>query len=49
MEKSPGKHPIERLMDNPWLLLVLGVALPFLSYTLWGWLDLASMPPATLP
>jgi hypothetical protein len=36
-------------MDNPWLLLVLGVVIPFISYTLWGWLDLSSMAPATLP
>ena len=43
------KHPIQRLMDNPWLLLVLGFLIPFLSYTLWGWYELASMPPAQLP
>ena len=36
-------------MDNPWLLLLLGVAVPFLSYTLWGYLDIASMAPAQLP
>lgn len=43
------KHPIQKLMDNPWLLLALGLAVPFLSYTLWGWLELARMPPALLP
>lgn len=42
-------HPIQRLMDNPWLLLALGIVIPFLSYTLWGWIDMASMPKATLP
>ncbi len=42
-------HPIQRLMDNPWLLLALGIIVPFLSYTLWGWIDMASMPKATLP
>jgi hypothetical protein len=36
-------------MDNPWLLLVLGVAIPFLSYTAWGWIELALTPPAQLP
>ncbi len=46
---APGRHPIQRLMDNPWLLLALGVVVPFLSYTLWGWIELASMPPAKLP
>lgn len=42
-------HPIQRLMDNPWLLLVLGVVLPILSYTVWGWVELARLPPAQLP
>lgn len=42
-------HPIEKLMDNPWLLLALGVLVPFLSYTIWGWIELATMPPALLP
>lgn len=36
-------------MDNPWLLLALGVAVPFISYTLWGYIDVSSMPPAQLP
>lgn len=43
------KHPLERLMDNPWLLLVLGVLIPFVSYTFWGWYELVRVPPATLP
>ena len=42
-------HPLQRLMDNPWLLLVLGVVIPILSYTVWGWISLSSMPVATLP
>jgi hypothetical protein len=42
-------HPIQRLMDNPWLLLVLCLVITFLSYTAWGWIELANMPQATLP
>lgn len=42
-------HPIQKLMDNPWILLVLGVVIPTLSYTVWGWIELANMSPATLP
>lgn len=50
MEASEGrKHPLQKLMDNPWLLLLLGVLIPFLSYTLWGVLELRHIPPATLP
>jgi hypothetical protein len=44
-----GKHPIQRLMDNPWLLLLLGVVIPTLSYTVWGWIELWRLPAATLP
>jgi hypothetical protein len=36
-------------MDNPWLLLVLGFAVPFLSYTVWGLVELWQLPAATLP
>ncbi len=48
---DPGmnKHPLQKLMDNPWLLLALSLAVLFISYTAWGWLDLASIPDATLP
>lgn len=43
------KHPLQQLMDNPWLLLALGLLIPLLSYTLWGWIELATMPEALLP
>ena len=44
-----GKHPIQRLMDNPWILLALGLLIPLVSYTLWGLVELFSAQPATLP
>ena len=40
---------LKRVMDNTWLLLVLGVVIPLLSYTLWGWIELAMIKPAALP
>lgn len=49
MDAERRKHPIQRLMDNPWLLLALGVAVPFISYTLWGWIELQMIQPAQLP
>jgi len=47
---NESKDPLlKRLMDNTWLLLVLGVVIPLLSYTLWGWVELGMVQPATLP
>lgn len=51
MSERPSSrvHPWQRVLDNPWLLLLLGVLVPMLSYTAWGWYELATMPPAALP
>ena len=49
MKNEPKTHWLRRLLDNPWLLLALGVLIPLLSYTLWGWIELLSVPPAQLP
>lgn len=43
------KHPLQRMMDNPWILLALGLLIPILSYTVWGWIDLLSQEVAQLP
>ena len=40
MNDEEKKHPLQKLMDNPWLLLTLGILIPFLSYTIWGWIEL---------
>jgi hypothetical protein len=50
MNNETNKPPLlQRVLDNTWLLLVLGVVIPFLSYTVWGWIELNMVPPATLP
>lgn len=49
MDTAPQPHPLQRLMDNPWLLLALGLLIPILSYTVWGWVELMRVKPAQLP
>ena len=44
-----GRRPLQKLLDNPWLLLMLGIVIPTVSYTLWGWIELWLLPAATLP
>lgn len=45
MDDKPT-HPIQKLMDNTWLLLALGLLVPILSYTVWAWIELLNVPPA---
>ena len=45
MNDEEKKHPLQKLMDNPWLLLTLGVLIPFVSYTIWGWIELLMIKP----
>jgi hypothetical protein len=49
MEEEEKIHPLQKFMDNIWLLLILGLAIPFLSYTLWGLIELLTIPQGTLP
>ena len=37
---------MQRLLDNPFLLLFLGVLVPMLVYTLWGVIDILTIPAA---
>jgi len=46
-EEKP--HWLQRLMDNPWILLALGVTIPTLSYTVWGCIELFTLLEAKLP
>ncbi len=45
MNDEEKKHPLQKLMDNPWLLLTLGILIPFVSYTIWGWIELLMIKP----
>jgi hypothetical protein len=35
---------MQRVLDNPFLLLFLGVTIPTVLYTLWGIMEVASIP-----
>lgn len=48
-ERTTDKNWIQKFYDNPWILLVLGLLIPFLSYTVWGWIDMLAVAPAELP
>ncbi len=37
---------MQRLLDNPFILLFLGVLVPMLLYTLWGVIDILTLPTA---
>ncbi|WP_374368211.1 hypothetical protein [Piscinibacter sp.] len=37
---------MQQLLDNPFLLLFLGVMIPMVVYTLWGVIDILSIPMA---
>lgn len=43
----PQKVPFfQRLLDNPFLLLFLGVTFPTVFYILWGVMEIATIPVA---
>ncbi len=42
---APEKVPfMQRLLDNPFLLLFLGVVVPTVLYTIWGILEIIQIP-----
>jgi hypothetical protein len=49
--QEPTERPPlgQRLFDNMFLLLALGMLIMFVVYTGWGMWEILSMPKATLP
>ena len=37
-------HAMQSLLDNPFLLLFIGVAVPTVLYTVWGVMEVAQIP-----
>ena len=48
-ETQPDNEKVpmmQQLLDNPFLLLFLGVMIPMVVYTLWGVIDILTIPVA---
>jgi hypothetical protein len=46
-DTSTSDEPIpwmQQLLDNPFLLLFIGVLVPMVVYTLWGVIDILTVP-----
>jgi hypothetical protein len=46
-EKTTSNEPVpvmQRILDNPFLLLFLGVVMPTVFYILWGVMEIISIP-----
>lgn len=43
-EKSSHIPPMQRLLDNHFLLLFIGVTVPTVLYLLWGVMELSQIP-----
>jgi len=43
-EKFERVPIMQRVLDNPFLLLFLGVTLPTVLYVIWGVMEIASVP-----
>jgi hypothetical protein len=43
-EKIERVPTMQRILDNPFLLLFLGVTLPTVLYIIWGVMEIASVP-----
>jgi len=51
IQESAGEEPeripvMQQVLDNPFLLLFLGIVFPTVLYILWGVMEIASVPVA---
>jgi hypothetical protein len=42
-EQEPRPPLMQTVFDNPFILLVVGLAVPIVFYTIWGLLEIASI------
>lgn len=45
-DREPAEHipAMQRLLDNPFLLLFIGVAMPAVLYLIWGIMEIVQIP-----
>jgi hypothetical protein len=43
-ERSEHIPPMQRLLDNPFLLLFIGVTVPAVFYLMWGLMEITQIP-----
>ena len=49
-KESKDRVPLgQRLLERPFLLLIVGTLIMFSVYTGWGVIEVMMLPPATLP
>ena len=48
-DRDPEVPLGQRLLERPFLLLAAGLAVMFGFYTIWGLVEIATLPTATLP
>lgn len=45
--KAEERVPVmQKVLDNPFLLLFIGVVVPTVFYLIWGIMEIANIPPA---
>ncbi len=50
MDENKDEIPLgQRLFDRPFLLLVAGLVVMFVFYTIWGMFEIMTLPKSTLP
>ena len=43
-EEDADVPVMQRILDNPFILLFIGIAIPTLTYIVWGIMELVSLP-----
>lgn len=43
-EKAESVPAMQRILDNPFLLLFIGVTMPTVIYTIWGIMEVSQFP-----